>query len=78
MPQHACACARMDARSLISVPPPVLPPPNRYQTRYGVVYCAVCGLATPYCKGHAPEAREAKDSDASDLVRRIREAHGGR
>lgn len=71
----------MPARMAMHVPPPVLPPPTRFVLRYGVVYCDVCGLATPYCKGHAPVAPPAQDGDASDLTRRIREArtaHGGR
>jgi len=60
------------------VPPPVapaLPTPTRFLKRYGVVYCAVCDLAVPFCKGHAPPG--PPDPETS-LARRIRDARGGR
>jgi hypothetical protein len=45
-------------------------------TRYGITYCSLCGLALPYCPGHAPAAPPAKDGAESGLARRIKDCQG--
>lgn len=53
---------------------PSMPPPSRFKIRYGVVYCEVCGMAVPYCPGHAEKDVPSADHAASDsLAKRIAE-----
>lgn len=56
--------------------PPALPNPTRFRTRLGVVYCTVCDLAVPYCKGHAPPDAQSTDGAESSLRARIAEVKG--
>lgn len=66
------------ALSLVSVPPPVLPPPSRFVKFGDSMICTVCQLDARYCRGHAPAAPPAKDGAESNLIARIRECTGGR
>lgn len=60
----------------------VSPPakPSTIVTRYGVDFCTICSLMVAYCRcGTTPAADEAaQDGAESNLVRRVREARGGR
>lgn len=63
-------------------PPNFVPVPPRPPTvtRYGVTYCTICDLALAYCccpQRPPDDTAEAARAQA-DLVRRAREAAGGR
>lgn len=74
-----CACSGVITQP--AAPAPVAPrvaPKANVVTRYGIDYCVICGYAIQYCPGHSAPNPPAKDSAESDLVKRIRDARGGR
>lgn len=57
-----------------------LPPRPPTHTRYGVTYCTRCDLSVAYCRcaGAPPDDTAEAARAQADLVRRAREAAGGR
>lgn len=55
----------------------MLPNPTRFRIRFGVVYCALCNLASAYCRcGERSPDAPAQDGAESGLAKRIAEVRG--